>query len=129
MITGLKVRFICIIMMQPILRRASFYGSRFVSIITAMALNSGGWMRANRRCSPSDPDNVRFHLGNGLAVANAYPLLHERGIYQGMREAGESASSISAVLPGQAASAMVRRSGQVTSTAPLRRYKHRCVRA
>src|SRR6266702_948625 len=40
---------------------------------------------------PMDPDNLRFHLGNGLAIANAYPLLHERGFYEGMREAGESA--------------------------------------
>jgi alpha-D-xyloside xylohydrolase len=40
---------------------------------------------------PMDPDNLRFHLGNGLAIANAYPLLHERGFYEGMREVGESA--------------------------------------
>jgi len=40
---------------------------------------------------PMDPDNLRFHLGNGLAVANAYPLLHERGFYEGMREVGETA--------------------------------------
>ena len=40
---------------------------------------------------PMDPDNLRFHLGNGLAVANAYPLLHERGFYEGMRDAGETA--------------------------------------
>src|SRR5579884_416607 len=40
---------------------------------------------------PMDPDNLRFHLGNGLAVANAYPMLHERGFYEGMREAGQTA--------------------------------------
>lgn len=40
---------------------------------------------------PLDPDNLRFHTGNGLAVANAYPLLHEQGFYEGMREAGEHA--------------------------------------
>ncbi len=40
---------------------------------------------------PMDPDNLRFHLGNGLAVANAYPLLHERGFYEQMRDAGETA--------------------------------------
>ncbi len=40
---------------------------------------------------PMDPDNLRFHLGNGLAIANAYPLLHERGFYEGMCEAGETA--------------------------------------
>jgi alpha-D-xyloside xylohydrolase len=40
---------------------------------------------------PMDPDNLRFHLGNGLAIANAYPLLHERAFYEGMYEAGETA--------------------------------------
>ena len=40
---------------------------------------------------PLDPDNLRFHLGNGLAVGNVYPLLHERGFYEHMREAGEVA--------------------------------------
>jgi len=40
---------------------------------------------------PMDPDNLRFHLGNGLTVANAYPLLHARGFYEGMRDAGETA--------------------------------------
>jgi len=40
---------------------------------------------------PMDPDNLRLHLGNGLAVANAYPLLHARGFYEGMRDAGETA--------------------------------------
>jgi alpha-D-xyloside xylohydrolase len=40
---------------------------------------------------PMDPDNLRFHLGNGLAVANAYPMLHERGFYEQMRAAGETA--------------------------------------
>ncbi|HZR40590.1 MAG TPA: glycoside hydrolase family 31 protein [Ktedonobacteraceae bacterium] len=40
---------------------------------------------------PTDPDNLRFHLGQGLAIANAYPLLHERGFYEHMRAAGETA--------------------------------------
>lgn len=40
---------------------------------------------------PLDPDNLRFHLGNGLSVANAYPLLHERGFFEHMRAAGETA--------------------------------------
>jgi alpha-D-xyloside xylohydrolase len=39
---------------------------------------------------PLDPDNLRFHLGNGLAVANAYPLLHERGFFEHMHAAGET---------------------------------------
>jgi alpha-D-xyloside xylohydrolase len=38
---------------------------------------------------PFHPDNVRYHLGNGLAVGNIYPMLHVRGIYEGMRGEGE----------------------------------------
>jgi alpha-D-xyloside xylohydrolase len=38
---------------------------------------------------PMDPENVRYHVGDGLAVANIYPMLHERGFYEGMAEAGE----------------------------------------
>ncbi len=38
---------------------------------------------------PMQPDNLRLHLGNGLSVANAYPLLHERGFFEQMRSAGE----------------------------------------
>jgi alpha-D-xyloside xylohydrolase len=40
---------------------------------------------------PLDPDNLRFHLGNGLAIANAYPLLHERGFFEHMHSLGETA--------------------------------------
>jgi alpha-D-xyloside xylohydrolase len=39
---------------------------------------------------PTHPDNLRFHLGNGSAVANIYPLLHEQGFYEHMREAGQT---------------------------------------
>jgi alpha-D-xyloside xylohydrolase len=38
---------------------------------------------------PRDLENVRFHIGNGLAVANIYPLMHERAFYEGMRAEGE----------------------------------------
>jgi len=38
---------------------------------------------------PRDPENLRFHIGNGLAVMNIYPLLHERAFYEGMRAEGE----------------------------------------
>lgn len=38
---------------------------------------------------PCHPEAMRFHLGNGLEVINAYPFLHERGFYEGIREAGE----------------------------------------
>ncbi len=39
---------------------------------------------------PMDADNLRFHLGHGTAVANVYPLLHERAFYEGMRDVGET---------------------------------------
>ena len=38
---------------------------------------------------PFHADNVRYHLGNGLAVTNLYPMLHEQGFYEGMRTEGE----------------------------------------
>jgi alpha-D-xyloside xylohydrolase len=38
---------------------------------------------------PFHPENLHFHLGNGAAVANAYPMLHERGFYENIRAAGE----------------------------------------
>jgi alpha-D-xyloside xylohydrolase len=41
--------------------------------------------------SPMDPDNLRFFLGNGSTIANAYPLLHERGFYENQRDAGGTA--------------------------------------
>ncbi len=38
---------------------------------------------------PSDEDNLRFYLGNGAAVATAYPLLHACGFAEQMRAEGE----------------------------------------
>ena len=38
---------------------------------------------------PTDPDNLRFHLGSGPEVLNIYPLLHAQGFYEGMRALGE----------------------------------------
>jgi len=38
---------------------------------------------------PFHADNARYHLGNGAAVSNIYPLLHERGFYEAMRAEGE----------------------------------------
>lgn len=38
---------------------------------------------------PRDFDNLRYYLGNGQAVANIYPLLHEQAFYDGMRAEGE----------------------------------------
>jgi alpha-D-xyloside xylohydrolase len=34
-------------------------------------------------------DNMRYHLGHGLAVANIYPMLHARAFYEGMQAEGE----------------------------------------
>jgi alpha-D-xyloside xylohydrolase len=39
--------------------------------------------------NPMDPDNLCYHAGNGLAVTNIYPLMHERAFYEGMRSEGE----------------------------------------
>ena len=38
---------------------------------------------------PTDPENLRYHLGNGLAVTNIYPLMHARAFYKGMQAEGE----------------------------------------
>jgi alpha-D-xyloside xylohydrolase len=40
--------------------------------------------------NPWNPGNLRFHLGNGVEVANIYPLLHQKAFYDGMRAAGET---------------------------------------
>jgi alpha-D-xyloside xylohydrolase len=48
------------------------------------------WLDA---CEPEtrheDPGNLRFYVGNGAAVANIYPMMHERAFYDGMRAEGE----------------------------------------
>ncbi|MCS7060823.1 MAG: glycoside hydrolase family 31 protein [Anaerolineae bacterium] len=38
---------------------------------------------------PVQIDNLRFYSGDGRAVANAYPMLHARAFYEGMRGEGE----------------------------------------
>ena len=38
---------------------------------------------------PLELDNTRFHLGNGTEVAGMYPLLHQKGFYEGLRSVGE----------------------------------------
>jgi alpha-D-xyloside xylohydrolase len=38
---------------------------------------------------PFLPENLRFHAGDGEAVANSYPLDHVRGFYEGMLAEGE----------------------------------------
>jgi alpha-D-xyloside xylohydrolase len=38
---------------------------------------------------PDQSDNLRYHLGPGLEVGNAYPMLHARGFYENMLAEGE----------------------------------------
>jgi alpha-D-xyloside xylohydrolase len=38
---------------------------------------------------PMQPGNIRYYVGSGLEAANIYPMLHARGFYEGMREAGQ----------------------------------------
>ena len=40
--------------------------------------------------NPWHPENLRFFLGNGVEVANIYPLLHQKAFYEGLLRAGES---------------------------------------
>jgi alpha-D-xyloside xylohydrolase len=39
---------------------------------------------------PEQPDNLRYYLGPGLEVANAYPMLHAKGFHDGMTGEGET---------------------------------------
>jgi alpha-D-xyloside xylohydrolase len=49
------------------------------------------WLDSNEPdANPWTPENLRFHLGNGLEVANMYPLLHQQAFYEGMKAAGET---------------------------------------
>jgi alpha-D-xyloside xylohydrolase len=38
---------------------------------------------------PENSDNLRYHIGPGLEVGNAYPMLHARAFFEGMRAEGE----------------------------------------
>jgi len=40
---------------------------------------------------PTDPENLRYHLGDGLAVTNIYPRTHARTFYEGLQAEGEEA--------------------------------------
>lgn len=47
------------------------------------------WLDANEpEVYPAHPDNHRYHAGDGRAVTNAYPLLHQRGYAEHMAEDG-----------------------------------------
>jgi alpha-D-xyloside xylohydrolase len=40
--------------------------------------------------NPWNPENLRFSLGNGMEVANIYPLLHQGAYFEGLRDSGET---------------------------------------
>jgi len=40
--------------------------------------------------NPWHPENLRFFLGNGVEVANIYPLLHQMSFYDGLQASGET---------------------------------------
>jgi alpha-D-xyloside xylohydrolase len=39
---------------------------------------------------PRDFENLRYHLGNGLAVTNIYPFLNAQAFFEGMQSEGET---------------------------------------
>jgi alpha-D-xyloside xylohydrolase len=39
--------------------------------------------------NPWSPENLGFNLGNGLEVANIYPMLNQKAFYEGMKAAGD----------------------------------------
>jgi len=48
------------------------------------------WLDADEpQMYPMHAANLRYHLGNGAAVTNAYPLLHQQGFFENMQRAGE----------------------------------------
>jgi alpha-D-xyloside xylohydrolase len=48
------------------------------------------WLDADEpELMPMHPENIRFALGTGLEVMNIYPLLHQKGFYDGMHAAGQ----------------------------------------
>jgi alpha-D-xyloside xylohydrolase len=38
---------------------------------------------------PTDPENLRYHLGNGLSVTNIYPRVNAKAFYDGLKGEGE----------------------------------------
>jgi alpha-D-xyloside xylohydrolase len=48
------------------------------------------WLDADEpELMPMHAENIRFALGTGPEVMNIYPLLHQKGFYDGMRAAGQ----------------------------------------
>jgi len=49
------------------------------------------WLDADEpELMPMNPENIRYALGAGLEVTNIYPLLHQKGFYEGMLAAGQN---------------------------------------
>jgi alpha-D-xyloside xylohydrolase len=49
------------------------------------------WLDADEpELMPMHAENIRYQLGTGLEVTNIYPLLHQKGFYEGMLAAGET---------------------------------------
>jgi len=47
------------------------------------------WLDADEpELMPMHAENIRYALGTGLEVSNIYPLLHQKGFYEGMLAAG-----------------------------------------
>jgi alpha-D-xyloside xylohydrolase len=47
------------------------------------------WLDADEpELYPIHVNNIRYHLGTGLEVSGIYPLMHQKGFYEGMRAAG-----------------------------------------
>ena len=48
------------------------------------------WLDADEpELMPMHAENIRFALGTGLEVMNIYPLLHQKGFYDGMQASGQ----------------------------------------
>lgn len=49
------------------------------------------WLDADEpELMPMHAENIRYFLGTGLEVTNIYPLMHQKGFYEGMRAAGHA---------------------------------------
>ena len=49
------------------------------------------WLDADEpELMPMHAENIRYALGNGLEVTNIYPLLHQKGFYEGMLADGQT---------------------------------------
>jgi alpha-D-xyloside xylohydrolase len=56
------------------------------------------WLDADEpEIYPMHPGNLRYALGNGLEVANIYPLLHQKGFWENLRPAKDTDEDILAL--------------------------------